>query len=34
MLDVVFCIATVVCFAVGIAYVHACDRLKVRPSID
>ncbi len=34
MLDAVFVVASVVCFAVGIAYVHACDRLKVRPSGD
>ncbi len=34
MLDIVFVLATAVCFAVGIAYVRACERLKGRPSVD
>ncbi len=31
MLDVIFLGLTLLCFGVGIAYVSACDRLKVKP---
>ncbi len=34
MLDLVFTLSTVVCFAVALLYVRACDRLKARPSVD
>ena len=34
MLDVVFVIAIVVCFAVSLLYVTACDRLKGKPNHD
>ena len=34
MLDVVFTVVTLVCFAVSLVYVTACDRLKGRPSVD
>lgn len=34
MLDAVFTICTIVCFAVSLLYVTGCDRLKGRPSHD
>ena len=34
MLDIVFTASTLVCFAVALLYVTACDRLKGRPSVD
>ena len=34
MLDLVFAATTLVCFAVSLLYVRACDRLKGRPSLD
>lgn len=34
MLDVLFTVATIVCFAASLLYVTACDRLKGRPSVD
>jgi len=34
MLDFVFTLSTLVCFAVSLLYVRACDRLKGRPSVD
>ena len=34
MLDVLFGLSTVACFAVALLYVRACDRLKVRSSVD
>jgi|GEM_PF-2698851 len=34
MLDLVFTVSTIVCFAVALLYVTACNRLKGRPSVD
>ncbi len=34
MLDFLFTISAIVCFAVALLYVTACDRLKGRPSVD
>ena len=34
MLDFVFTVSTIVCFAVALLYVTACDRLKGRTSVD
>lgn len=34
MLDTIFTAATIVCFAVALLYVTACDRMKGRPSGD
>ena len=34
MLDLLFTLTTVLCFAAALLYVAACDRLKGRPSID
>lgn len=34
MLDVIFAVSTIVCFAVALLYVMVCDRLKGRPSVD
>lgn len=34
MLDLVFIVSTLVCFAVSLAYVRGCERLKAGPSHD
>lgn len=34
MLDFIFTLSTLVCFAVSMLYFRACDRLKGRPSVD
>jgi hypothetical protein len=34
MLDFIFAVSIVLCFAVSLLYVRACDRLKGRPSVD
>ncbi len=34
MLDTVFTLSTIVCFAVALLYVTACDRLKGRSPVD
>ncbi len=34
MLDLVFIIATVACFATSLLYVQACARLKGKPTND
>jgi|GEM_PF-6478995 len=34
MLDVLFALLTTICFAVGLLYIGACDRLNARSNRD
>lgn len=34
MNDILFLVSTVLCFAVALLYVTACDRLKAKPNHD